>query len=134
MSEDLMPTSPLNRICYVEDDEDIQRIVRMSLERVGKMTVQVVGDPTQAIEAMKAFKPDLVMLDWMMPGMDGPTLFRKMRETPEVKYLPVVFITAKASSSEMDELRAMGAAGAISKPFSPKDLPDQLRSIWSKLP
>jgi two-component system OmpR family response regulator len=134
MSEDLMPTSPLNRICYVEDDEDIQRIVRMSLERVGKMTVQVVGDPTQAIEAMKAFKPDLVMLDWMMPGMDGPTLFRKMRETPEVKHLPVVFITAKASSSEMDELRAMGAAGAISKPFSPKDLPDQLRSIWSKLP
>ena len=129
-----MPTSPLNRICYVEDDEDIQRIVRMSLERVGKMTVQVVGDPTQAIEAMKAFKPDLVMLDWMMPGMDGPTLFRKMRETPEVKHLPVVFITAKASSSEMDELRAMGAAGAISKPFSPKDLPDQLRIIWSQLP
>jgi CheY-like chemotaxis protein len=134
MSEDLMPTSPLNRICYVEDDEDIQRIVRMSLERVGKMTVQVVGDPMQAIEAMKAFKPDLVMLDWMMPGMDGPTLFRKMREMPEIKHLPVVFITAKASSSEMDELRAMGAAGAISKPFSPKDLPDQLRSIWSKLP
>lgn len=134
MSEDLMPTSPLNRICYVEDDEDIQRIVRMSLERVGKMTVQVVGDPTQAIEAMKAFKPDLVMLDWMMPGMDGPTLFRKMRETSEVKHLPVVFITAKASSSEMDELRAMGAAGAISKPFSPKDLPDQLRSIWINLP
>ncbi len=129
-----MPTTALNRICYVEDDEDIQRIVRMSLERVGKMTVQVVGDPTQAIEAMKAFKPDLVMLDWMMPGMDGPTLFRKMRETPEVKHLPVVFITAKASSSEMDELRAMGAAGAISKPFSPKDLPDQLRIIWSKLP
>ena len=129
-----MPTSPLNRICYVEDDEDIQRIVRMSLERVGKMTVQVVGDPMQAIEAMKAFQPDLVMLDWMMPGMDGPTLFRKMRETPEVKHLPVVFITAKASSSEMDELRAMGAAGAISKPFSPKDLPDQLRSIWSGLP
>ncbi|HXZ52968.1 MAG TPA: response regulator [Burkholderiales bacterium] len=129
-----MPTSLLNRICYVEDDEDIQRIVRMSLERVGKMTVQIVGDPMQAIEAMKAFKPDLVMLDWMMPGMDGPTLFRKMRQTPEVEHLPVVFITAKASSSEMEELRAMGAAGAISKPFSPKDLPDQLRSIWSKLP
>ncbi|HXZ93287.1 MAG TPA: response regulator [Burkholderiales bacterium] len=129
-----MPTTPLNRICYVEDDEDIQRIVRMSLERVGKMTVEVVGDPAQAIETIKAFKPDLVMLDWMMPGIDGPTLFRMMRETPEVKHLPVVFITAKASSSEMDELRAMGAAGAISKPFSPKDLPDQLRSIWSGLP
>jgi len=129
-----VPATPLSRICYVEDDEDIQRIVRMSLERVGKMTVHVVSDPMQAIEAIKVFKPDLVMLDWMMPGMDGPTLFRKMRETPEVQHLPVVFITAKASSAEMDELRAMGAAGAISKPFSPKDLPDQLRSIWGALP
>jgi len=129
-----MPSTPLNRICYVEDDEDIQRIVRMSLERIGKLTVRVVSDPMVAIDAIKDFKPDLVMLDWMMPGMDGPTLFRKMRETPEVRDLPVVFITAKASSAEMDELRAMGAAGAISKPFSPKDLPDQLRSIWSALP
>ena len=129
-----MPTQPLSRIVYVEDDEDIQRIVRLSLEKVGKFTVQIVGDPKQAIEAILEFKPDLVMLDWMMPGMDGPTLFRKMRETPEVRDLPVVFITAKASSAEMDELRAMGAAGAISKPFSPKDLPDQLRSIWSALP
>jgi CheY-like chemotaxis protein len=129
-----MPSTPLNRVCYVEDDEDIQRIVRMSLERIGKLTVKVVSDPMQAIDAIKDFKPDLVMLDWMMPGMDGPSLFRKMRETPEMRNLPVVFITAKASSAEMDELRAMGAAGAISKPFSPKDLPDQLRTIWSALP
>jgi CheY-like chemotaxis protein len=129
-----MPAQPLNRICYVEDDEDIQKIVRMSLERVGKMTVEVVSDPLQAIEAIKAFKPELVMLDWMMPGMDGPTLFRKMKELPEVRGLPVVFITAKASQAELDELRALGAAGTISKPFSPRDLPEQLRAIWSKLP
>ena len=129
-----MPAQPLNRICYVEDDEDIQRIVRMSLERVGKMTVEVVGDPMQAIERMIAFKPELVMLDWMMPGMDGPTLFKKMREVPETKALPVVFITAKASQRELDELRSLGAAGTISKPFSPKDLPEQLRAIWKALP
>jgi len=129
-----MPTQPLNRICYVEDDEDIQRIVRMSLERVGKMTVEVVGDPLVAIERIRAFKPELVMLDWMMPGMDGPALFRKMRETAETKDLPVVFITAKASQRDLDELRNMGAAGAISKPFSPKDLPQQLREIWAALP
>ena len=67
-----MPERPLNRICYVEDDEDIQRIVRMSLERVGKMTVAVVSDPTQAIQVFAEFKPDLVMLDWMMPVLDGP--------------------------------------------------------------
>ena len=129
-----MPATTLNRICYVEDDEDIQRIVRMSLERIGKMTVEVVSDPMVAIERMTAFKPDLVMLDWMMPGMDGPALFRKMLETPEVRNLPVVFITAKASTRELDELKKLGAAGTISKPFSPKDLPEQLRKIWAALP
>src|SRR4029077_12617974 len=121
-----MPAQPLNRICYVEDDEDIQRIVRMTLERVGKMTVEVVGDPTLAIEAMTAFRPDLVMLDWMMPKMDGPTLFRQMKLRPETRSLPVVFITAKASQQDLDELLALGAVAAISKPFSPKDLPGQL--------
>lgn len=129
-----MPARPLNRILYVEDDEDIQRIVRMSLERIGKMTVQVVGDPLVAIDAIIAFKPDMVLLDWMMPGMDGPTLYKKMRERQDTRDFPVVFITAKASSAEMDELRALGAAGAIAKPFSPKDLPTQLTSIWSSLP
>ena len=129
-----MPDRPLNRICYVEDDEDIQRIVRMSLERVGKMTVEIVTDPLQAIGVMTAFKPDLVMLDWMMPGMDGPTLFKKMKEDPQMAALPVVFITAKAQSRDMAELMALGAVGTISKPFSPKDLPDQLRAIWKKLP
>jgi len=129
-----MPSQPLNRVCYVEDDEDIQRIVRMSLERVGRMTVEVVTDPMVAIERMIAFKPELVMLDWMMPGMDGPTLFRKMKETPEIGSLPVVFITAKASERELGELRSLGAAGTISKPFSPKDLPEQLRAIWKGLP
>ena len=129
-----MPAQALNRICYVEDDEDIQRIVRMSLERVGKFTVEVVSDPMVAIDRMIAFKPDLVMLDWMMPGMDGPTLFKKMRTVPETSALPVVFITAKASQRELDELRALGAAGTVSKPFSPKDLPTQLRAIWAGLP
>jgi CheY-like chemotaxis protein len=129
-----MPARPLNRVCYVEDDEDIQRIVRMSLERVGKMTVEVVGDPLVAIERIRMFKPELVMLDWMMPGLDGPALFKKMREIEEIRDLPVVFITAKASQRDLDELRAMGAAATISKPFSPKDLPDQLRAIWAALP
>jgi len=129
-----MPDRPLNRICYVEDDEDIQRIVRMALERVGKMTVEVVGDPTMAIDAINAFKPDLVMLDWMMPKLDGVSLFKQMQARPDTQALPVVFITAKASQRDLDELVKIGAAGTISKPFSPKDLPDQLREIWKKLP
>jgi CheY-like chemotaxis protein len=129
-----MPSRPLNRILYVEDDEDIQRVARLALERVGKFTVEVVGDPMKAIDAIAAFGPDLVMLDWMMPGMDGPTLYRKMKALEQTRNLPVVFITAKASPVELGELVALGAAGTISKPFSPKDLPGQLRAIWAALP
>ncbi|MND02884.1 Chemotaxis protein CheY [compost metagenome] len=66
--------------------------------------------------------------------MDGPALLRKMRENPDTRAVPVIFLTAKASQRELAELRALGAAGAISKPFAPKDLPDQLRAIWSALP
>lgn len=129
-----MPVPPLTRICYVEDDEDIQRIVRLSLERIGRMSVDIVTDPGAAIERMIEFRPDLVMLDWMMPRVDGPTLCRRMREHAETRDLPVVFITAKVSPRELEELRALGAAGTISKPFSPKDLPEQLRAIWNALP
>src|ERR671930_324450 len=96
-----MPDRPLLRISYVEDDEDIQRIVRMSLERIGKMVVDVVSDPTTAISRMNSFKPDLVMLDWMMPVMDGPTLFRKRRKDPTTAELPVVFLTAKETQRDM---------------------------------
>jgi two-component system OmpR family response regulator len=129
-----MPDRPLRKICYVEDDDDIQRVARLSLERVGKMEVSIIGDPAAAIDGILAFQPDLVLLDWMMPVIDGPTLFKRMRETEGLRDMPVVFITAKASQRELDELRAMGAAGVLSKPFSPKDLPEQLRAIWRTLP
>lgn len=129
-----MSDRPLQKVCYVEDDDDIQRIARLALERIGKMQIEVVGDPTKAIDAMLAFGPDLVMLDWMMPVMDGPTVFRHMRAQAALQSVPVVFITAKASPRELEELRALGAAGVISKPFSPKDLPEQLRAIWRGLP
>ena len=128
-----MSAPPLQRICYVEDDEDIRRIVRLSLERIGGMSVDIVADPAAAIERMIAFKPDLVVLDWMMPRIDGPTLCRRMREHGETRDLPVVFVTAKSSPLELEELRALGAAGTISKPFSPKHLPEQLRAIWHAL-
>lgn len=129
-----MPAQPLRRVCCVEDDEDIRRILRLSLEKIGKLTVELVSDPAMAIERIVAFGPDLVMLDWMMPGLDGPALLRRMREVPETRAVPVVFVTAKASQRELAELQALGAAGAISKPFAPAALPDQLRAIWSALP
>jgi len=134
LRSDLMDERLLERVCYVEDDEDIQRIVRVSLERLGKMTVEVVSDPNQALAVIARFKPDLVLLDWMMPGLDGPALFRRMKHEPGLAALPVVFVTAKTMPTEVEELIALGAAGTISKPFAPKDLPAQLRAIWSTLP
>lgn len=129
-----MPTTPLVRVFYAEDDVDIQRIVRMTLERLGKMTVMVETNPLKAIAGIREFKPDLVMLDWMMPGMDGPTLLKAMRESPDTAAYPVVFVTARATQKDHSELLALGAAGILSKPFAPKDLPDQLRAIWAGLP
>jgi len=129
-----MPRRPLERICYVEDDEQAQLIVRLALEKLGKMIVEVVSDPHRAIEAITRFNPDLVMLDWLMPGMDGPALFRKIKQVQGLAAMPVVFITAKVMPKELEELVALGPAATIPKPFSPKDLPDQLRAIWSKLP
>jgi len=128
-----VPAKPLERVLCVEDDEDIRRILRLALERIGGMTVDLVADPAAAIERIAEFRPDLVVLDWMMPGIDGPTLLRKMRETPALASLPVVFATAKASPREIAELAALGAAGVISKPFAPKELPAKLRAIWESL-
>jgi len=129
-----MPPQPLLRVLCVEDDDDIRRILRLSLEKIGRMTVELIADPAKAIDSIIAFRPQLVMLDWMMPEIDGPALLRKMRENPDTRAIPIVFVTAKASQRELAELRALGAAGAISKPFAPKDLPDQLRAIWNALP
>ena len=97
-------------------------------------SVKIESDPLKAIEGIKAFQPDLVLLDWMMPGMDGPTLMKTMREQPETAGYPVVFITAKATQKDHAELLSLGAAGIVSKPFSAKDLPEQLRAIWTGLP
>lgn len=128
-----MPRKPLERVFCVEDDDDIRRILRLALERIGGMTVELVADPADAIASMVEFAPDLVMLDWMLPGIDGPTLLKEMRQTPALASVPVVFATAKASPRELAELSALGVAGVISKPFAPKELPAKLRAIWERL-
>jgi len=90
--------------------------------------------PAADADAPMPPQPLLVLLDWMMPGLDGPALFRRMRKLPATRALPVVFITTKASERELAELKEPGAAGTISKPFAPNDLPNQLRAIWNTLP
>jgi len=100
-----MPDRALTRICYVEDDEDIQRIVRMALERIGKMTVEVVTDPMVAIGAITAFKPDLVMLDLLMPDVNGFDVVEALSERDSTKSIPIMVLTAKhLTEAEIEQL------------------------------
>ena len=124
-----MTTKPLERVCYVEDDEDIQRIVRMSLERVGKMKVEIVGDPMVAIDAIVGFKPDLVLLDWMMPGMDGRETARALRANPETKDIPILAATALFRDSDLKSCLEAGCNGYIVKPFTFQELQAKLREF-----
>jgi CheY-like chemotaxis protein len=122
-----MPDRPLNKVCYVEDDEDIQRIVRLSLERVGKMTVQIVGDPNTAIDVMKTFAPDLVLLDWMMPGLSGLDLCRALRSDPLTRGALIVMVTARVLDADRELAYAAGADHYVGKPFSPVALLETVR-------
>ena len=129
-----MPAHPLQRVLFVDDDEVVQHLVRLSLERIGGLTVELVNDSAKAIEAVARFKPDMIVLDWFMPGMDGTVLFTKLRETPQLAAIPVVFLTIKAHWRTRDDLLELGAAGVITKPFSARDLANQLKAIWASLP
>ena len=113
-----MPERQLQKICYVEDDEDIQRIVRMSLERVGKMTVEVVSDPTLAIEAMTSFKPDLVITDIQLPHVTGLELMELIRKDEDLCDVPIMAVTAYAGVGDDERIRAAGAQAYVSKPIS----------------
>lgn len=129
-----MPTRPMQRVLFVDDDEVVQRLVQIALERLGGLTVELVSDSANAIAAIGRFKPDMVVLDWIMPHLNGTELFRQIRAHPEMEKIPVVFFTVKAHWRTTEELLALGAAGVISKPFSAKDLSDQLKAIWKGLP
>lgn len=122
----------LERIVYVEDDIDIQAVARMALEVVGGFTVGIFSSGQEAIEGVAAFSPDIILLDVMMPGMNGPEVLKKLREQPLLKEIPVIFMTAKVQSKEVDFYKSLGALDVIAKPFDPMLLPDQLKSIWSR--
>jgi len=120
----------LTTILYADDEEDILDVATLSLEMVGGLTVTTCGDGFQAIEAAHRARPDLIMLDVMMPGMDGPTAMSKIRADPGLADIPVVLITARVRGPEVQDYFALGADGVISKPFDPMTLPDEIRAIW----
>lgn len=126
-------TKKLNRILYVEDEEDIRMVGEMSLVDVGGFEVRACASGPEAIGAAAAFAPDLILLDVMMPGMDGPSVLRALRALPELSAVPAIFMTAKIMAAEIAELKAAGALDVVPKPFDPMTLPDEIRAIWSRM-
>ena len=122
----------LRKIMYVEDEPDIQAVARLALEAVGGFTVRICGTGPEALAAASEFTPDLILLDVMMPGMDGPSTLRSLRALPAVSGIPVVFLTAKVQPAELAHLRSLGALDVIAKPFDPMKLSDQVREIWAR--
>jgi two-component system OmpR family response regulator len=129
-----MPARALQRVLFVDDDEVVQNLVRIALERIGGMTVELVNDSSKALDGIRGFTPDMVVLDCIMPRVDGVEVFKLMREDRALATIPVVFLTVKAHWRTIDDLRALGAAGVITKPFAARELADQLKAIWGTLP
>ena len=125
--------TPLNRIAYVEDDADVRAIAEFALDEVGTFTLASYTCGAAALEGIPGFKPDLILLDMMMPGMDGAETLRRLRTIPEYEHTPVVFMTAKAQSHELEKYRSLGAVDVIVKPFDPMTLADTLRALWDTL-
>jgi two-component system cell cycle response regulator len=121
---------PLKTLLYVDDDPDIREIVQMSLTLDGQLNVLTSDGGERALLKMRVEHPDLVVLDVMMPGMDGPTLLKRMRADPHLAQIPVIFMTAKASAEEAERFRELSAIGVIAKPFDPMALGGQVRTLW----
>jgi CheY-like chemotaxis protein len=131
-----MAETALRRILLVEDDPDIRQIAKLALEALGGFTVLPCGSGPEALAALAAtdgFAPDLVLLDVMMPGMDGPQTLQALRRLPGAERLPAVFMTARVQAEEVAGYKAMGAADVIAKPFDPMRLAEMVLGIWRAL-
>jgi CheY-like chemotaxis protein len=120
----------LQRILYVEDEPDIQAVAKLALEMVGGFTVKICSSGAEALREVEAFAPDMILLDVMMPGMDGPSTLKALRELPSQATTPVAFMTAKVQAHEVANYKALGARDVIPKPFDPMKLADQVRAVW----
>ncbi len=126
------PEGRLRRILLVEDELDIQMVARLALEDIGSFEVEVCGSGTEALEIAPRFKPGIILLDVMMPAPDGPATLKALAQNPETASMPVVFVTAKAQSHEVEEYRQLGAVDVIVKPFDPMTLADRIHEIWRR--
>jgi len=128
-----LPSAPtLSRLLYVDDDPTLTLLTRISLEKVGGFTVMTCASGGEALAGVEAFAPDVILLDVMMPGMDGPATLAALRRLPALAEVPVIFMTAKVQDDDMTRYRELGAADVIGKPYDPVRLPDLVRAIWQR--
>lgn len=122
----------LTRILYVEDEPDIQTVARLALEALGGFTVEICSSGDMALQRMIDFQPQLILLDVMMPGMDGPDTLKMLRKHPLHVNTPAIFMTAKVQPSDVAYYLELGAVDVIPKPFDPMTLSSQIQLIWER--
>jgi two-component system alkaline phosphatase synthesis response regulator PhoP len=118
----------VKRILLVDDEDDIREVAQLSLEMVGGWEVLTAGSGAEAIRRAEAEHPDAILLDVMMPGMDGPTTFQSLQANPSTRGIPVILLTAKVQSADRKRFEDLGVSGVLSKPFDPMLLAGQVAS------
>jgi len=116
------------RVLYVEDEDDIRAVAQIALDGEG-FELLPCASGQEALDKVADFSPDVILLDVMMPGMDGPTTLSQLRNIPKTANTPAIFMTAKVQPSEVAQLKSLGALDVIAKPFDPMGLADQLHAI-----
>jgi len=125
-------TQKLRKILMAEDESDIQAVAKLILESIGGFEVLMCDNGKIALDAAVQFQPDLILLDIMMPELDGPNTLRKLKKIPELTATPIIFLTAKSAESEINQLMELGAIAIINKPFDPMTLSDLICTHWRK--
>lgn len=125
-------SSQLKKILLVEDDPDIQLITRLGLELAGGYEVRVCASGAEAAQSAAAYAPDLILLDMMMPGMDGLATMDALRKLPGLAATPMVFFTANTQQQVRQDLLHRGALGVIIKPVEPNSLVAQIQALWQR--
>jgi two-component system OmpR family response regulator len=117
----------MRHILHIDDEPDIREVVELSLGLDPKFSMRSCASGREGLAAAAEFPPDLILLDVMMPGMDGPTTLSYLRENPRLAAIPVVFMTARAQTREIEMFLSLGAVGVIPKPFDPMMLATLVR-------